>query len=58
MSQEVQLGKYEFYPCEFDNSTTLTLEELKDLLRKARADNKKAVNSRSKRVAKRGSSRK
>lgn len=56
MSQELQLGKYEFYPYEFDKSKTPTLEELKDLLRKAIADNKKAADPRSRRVAKRGPS--
>ncbi|MEQ1606358.1 MAG: hypothetical protein ABL999_15965 [Pyrinomonadaceae bacterium] len=40
---ELQLGKYEFYPYEFDKSKTLTLEELKDLLRMAKAVSEKDV---------------
>ena len=37
MSQELQLGKYEFYPYEFDKDKTSALEDLKKLLKKAKA---------------------
>lgn len=43
MSQELQLGKYEFYPYEFDKSEALTIEEPKELLRKAKARREKEV---------------
>ena len=43
MSQELQLGKYEFYPYEFDKSKTPTLEDLQKLLKKAKARQRKAV---------------
>jgi hypothetical protein len=39
----LQLGKYEFYPYEFDKCETLTLEDLKELLRKAKARREKDV---------------
>ena len=41
MSQELQLGKYEFYPYEFDKDKTPTLEDLKKLLKKAKANRRK-----------------
>lgn len=41
MSQELQLGKYEFYPYEFDKDKTPTLEDLKKLLKRAKADSRK-----------------
>lgn len=53
MSQELQLGKYEFYPYELDKSKTPTLEELKTLLRKARADKKRTPSQPSTAGAKR-----
>ena len=34
---ELQLGKYEFYPYEFERSETPTLEELMELLEKAKS---------------------
>jgi len=43
MSQELQLGKYEFYPYEFDKSDTPTLEELVELLSKRKAKTRKDV---------------
>lgn len=43
MSQELQLGKYEFYPYEFDKSKTPTLDDLRELLRKAKARRQKDV---------------
>lgn len=43
MSQELQLGKYEFYPYEFDKDETPTLEELKKLLRKAKVTSDRDV---------------
>ena len=51
---ELQLGKYEFYPYpkEFREPTP-TLEELDELLRKAKAGNKKDVNTPSRSVDRR-----
>lgn len=46
MSQELQLGKYKFYPYEFDNRKTPTLEEIVELwekIRKKKARPKKSV---------------
>ncbi len=43
MSQELQLGKYEFYPYEFDAGQAPTLEELREMLRKAKATSEKDV---------------
>ena len=34
---ELQLGKYEFYPYEFDKSETPTLQELMECLEKAKS---------------------
>ena len=51
---ELVLGKYEFYPYELEKDKTPALEDLKDLLRKARADNKKTTGRRSRPVIKRG----
>lgn len=34
MSQELQLGKYEFYPYEFDKEKAVTLDELLERLEK------------------------
>ena len=39
---EIQLGKYEFYPYEFDKSETPTLEDLKKLLKKIKAEKRKS----------------
>jgi hypothetical protein len=52
MSQELQLGKYEFYPYEFDKSKTLTLEDLKELRKKAKSKGGKGVKIRSRSVGK------
>ena len=41
MTQELQLGKYEFYPYEFDRDKTPTLEDLKKLLKKAELRSRK-----------------
>jgi hypothetical protein len=43
MSQELKLGKYEFYPYEFDGNKTPTLDEMKELLRKASSKREKDV---------------
>jgi hypothetical protein len=43
MSQELKLGKYEFYPYEFDADKTPTLDELKEFLRKASSKKEKDV---------------
>lgn len=58
MSQELQLGKYEFYPYEFDKSKTPTLEELEELLRRFRAKHKKDVKTLSRSLKRRQSRRK
>jgi hypothetical protein len=42
MSQELQLGRYEFYPYEFDEDKTPTLEDLKKLQKKAKANKRKS----------------
>lgn len=49
---ELQLGKYEFYPYEFDASTTPTLEELCEMLRKAKAETGKDVETPSRSIVK------
>jgi len=53
MSQELQLGKYEFYPYGFDKSDTLSLEDLKELLRKAKARREKDVKTPARSLAQR-----
>jgi len=53
MSQELQLGKYEFYPYEFDKSETHSLEDLTALLKKAKARKKKGVKTPAPSVSKR-----
>ena len=58
MSQELQLGKYEFYPYEFDKSETSTLDELRKMLRKAKAKNGKDVKTPSRSVGQRRPCRK
>lgn len=40
MSQELQLGKYEFYPYEFEKEIAHSLEELVELLEKAKSRNR------------------
>jgi len=55
---ELRLGKYEFYPYEFDKSETPTLEELKELLRKAKARNDEDVKTPSRAVDRRRPRRK
>lgn len=55
---ELQLGKYEFYPYEFDKSKTPTLEDLKELLRKAKAKSEKDVKTPSRSIDRRRPGRK
>lgn len=43
MSQELQLGKYEFYPYEFDENNVQTLEELLERLERKKATNRKSA---------------
>jgi hypothetical protein len=43
MSQELRIGKYEFYPYEFDKNQTPTLEDLRKLLKKAKARRRKSI---------------
>lgn len=45
MSQELQLGKYTFYPHEFDKSETPTLDDLKNLLKKRKNEKRKSSRS-------------
>ena len=49
-SQELQLGKYEFYPYESELSTEPTLEELREMLRKAKAKTEKNVKTPSRSI--------
>lgn len=53
MSKELQPGRYEFYPYEFDKSKTLTLEELKQMLRRAKAKSEKDVKTPSQSLGRR-----
>ncbi len=46
MSHELELGRYEFFPYEFDESKTHSLEDLKKLLGKLKAKKKKAAISK------------
>lgn len=39
----MQIGKYEFYPYEFDNDKTATLEDLEKLLKKVRVGKQKSL---------------
>jgi len=55
---ELQLGKYEFYPYEFDASTGPTLEELREMLRKAKAKTGKDVKTPSRSIGRRRPRRK
>ena len=50
ISLEVQLGKYEFYPYEFDAGQAPTLEELREMLRKAKAKTGKDVKTPSRSI--------
>ena len=58
MSQELKLGKYEYYPYEFDNNETPTLEELREMLRKAKANTGKDVKTPSRSIDRRRPRRK
>lgn len=59
MSQELVLGKYEFYPYEFDeNREVPSLEELVELLRKAKAKTGKDVETSSRSLNRRRPRRK
>jgi hypothetical protein len=58
MSRELPLGKYEFYPFEFDKEKTSTLEELQELLRKAKAKTAKDVKTLSRSTGRRQPRRK
>jgi len=49
MTQELQLGKYEFYPYEFDKDKIPTLEDLKKLLKEAKSRSRKALKAAKKR---------
>ncbi|MCA1588838.1 MAG: hypothetical protein LC730_05510 [Acidobacteria bacterium] len=49
---ELQLGKYEFYPYELDKDKTPTLEDLKKLLKKAKADGRASTPKRRERSSK------
>jgi len=53
MSQELQLGKYEFHPYEFDAGQALTMEELSEMLRKAKAKSEKDVETPSRSISRR-----
>lgn len=50
MSQQLVVGKYKFYPYERDRERTVTLGELEELLKKAKASKGKS-RSKSRRKA-------
>ena len=43
---ELVVGKYEFHPYELDKNKTLTLDDLKKFLKKAKAPNSKSAKSK------------
>ncbi len=55
---ELQLGKYEFYPYEFDAGHAPTLEELREMLRRAKAKSEKDVETPSRSIGQRRPRRK
>ena len=50
---ELQLGKYEFYPYEFERSETPTLEELMEWLEKAKSRSRKDIKTPTRSTGKR-----
>lgn len=53
MSQELELGKYEFYPYEFDEGQAPTLDELREMLRTAKAKTGKDAKTPSRSIGQR-----